>query len=127
MKMSNVKLHIKIYKAIVVMLVVAFSLSPCSLKRDVLGIFNIQHTSSLNKVKTTALSFSSCQSISSSAKVSFLKADFKFKNHLFSDILQSVNGYSENKTVVLKNYSGNTSGNSPPKYILFKQLKLYMI
>lgn len=109
------------------MLVVAFSLSPCSLKREVLGIFAIQHISSLNKVKTTALSFSSCQTISSSAKISFLKADFKFKNDLFSDISQSANCYSENKTFALKNYSGNTSGNSPPKYILFKQLKLDMI
>lgn len=110
------------------MLVVVFSLSPCSLKRDVLGIFDIQHISSLNKAKTTTtLSFSSCQSINSSAKVSFLKTDFKFKNDLFSDILQSVNCNSENKTFALKSYSGNTSGNSPPKYILFKQLKLDMI
>ena len=57
------------------MLVVAFSLSPCSLKRDVLEVFDIQHISTLNKVKTTAPSFSGCESFNSSSKISVSKAD----------------------------------------------------
>ncbi|WP_047442631.1 hypothetical protein [Chryseobacterium sp. JAH] len=125
--MSNLKLHLPIYKAIVLMLVVAFSLSPCSLKRDVLGIFDIQHISTVNKVKTTTPTFSSCQSFSSNSKVSVFKADSKFKDDFFSALLNSCNYSSEKKTHRLKNYSGNTSGNSPPKYILFKRLKIDMV
>ena len=108
------------------MLVVAFSLSPCSLKREVLEVFDIQHVDTLNKVKTTAPSFSDCESFNSSSKVSASKADFKFKGIAFSDFLQSDNLNFEEHTFSQKNYSGNTSGNSPPKYILFKRLKLDM-
>lgn len=116
----------KIYKA-VVMLLVVFSLSPCSLKRNVLDIFDIQHISALNKTKTTAPSFSGCESFNSSSKISVSKADFKFKGIVLSDFLQSVNFNSEKPIFSQKSYSGNTSGNSPPKYILFKRLKLDMV
>lgn len=125
-QMSNIKLHMKIYKA-VVMLLVVFSLSPCSLKRNVLDIFDIQHISALNKTKTTAPSFSGCESFNSSSKISVSKADFKFKGIVLSDFLQSVNFNSEKPIFSQKSYSGNTSGNSPPKYILFKRLKLDMV
>lgn len=117
----------KTYRAIVMMLIVAFSLSPCSLKRDVLDIFDIQHISALNKIKTTAPSFSGCESFNSSSKVSVSKSDFKFKGIALSDFLQSVNLNSEKHTFSQKSYSGNTSGNSPPKYILFKRLKLNLV
>jgi len=126
-KMSNIKLHMKIYKAVVMLLVVVFSLSPCSLKRNVLDIFDIQHISALNKTKTTAPSFSGCESFNSSSKISVSKADFKFKGIVLSDFLQSVNFNSEKPIFSQKSYSGNTSGNSPPKYILFKRLKLDMV
>ena len=108
------------------MLVVAFSLSPCSLKREVLEVFDIQHIGTLNKVKTTAPSFFGCENLNSSSKVSVSKADFKFKGIAFSDFLQSVNLNFEKPAFSQKNYSRNTSGNSPPKYILFKRLKLDM-
>ncbi|WP_123962707.1 hypothetical protein [Chryseobacterium sp. 5_R23647] len=124
--MSNIKLHMKLYRAIAMMLVVAFSLSPCSLKREVLEVFDIQHISALNKIKTTAPSFSGCESFNSSSKISVSKADFKFKGIALSDFLQSVNLNFEKPIFSQKSYSGNTSGNSPPKYILFKRLKLDM-
>lgn len=117
----------KFYRAIAMMLVVAFSLSPCSLKRDVLEVFDIQHIGTLNKVKTTAPSFSGCESFNSSSKISVSKADFKFKGIALSDFLQSVNLNFEKPIFSQKSYSGNTSGNSPPKYILFKRLKLDMV
>lgn len=125
--MSKLKSHMKIYRAIVIMLAVAFSLSPCSLKREVLKVFDIQHISALNKIKTTASSFSGCQSFNSSTKASVSKSDFKFKQIPFSGFLQSVNLNSEKHTFSQKSYSGNTSGNSPPKYILFKRLKLNLV
>ncbi|MFL9834263.1 hypothetical protein [Chryseobacterium terrae] len=125
--MSNIKLHMRFYKAIVMMVVVAFSLSPCSLKRDVLKVFDIHHITTLNKVKTTASSFSGCENFNSYSKVSFSKTDLKFKGIVFSDFSQSVNFNFKKQTFSLKNYSGNSTGNSPPKYILFKRLKLDLV
>jgi hypothetical protein len=52
--------HMKYHKALIMMLILVFSLSPCSVKRDFLGIFDIQHISGLNKVKVTAGAFSGC-------------------------------------------------------------------
>ncbi|PIF46738.1 hypothetical protein CLU96_3778 [Chryseobacterium sp. 52] len=110
------------------MLVVVFSLSPCSLKRDVLNIFDIQHISGLNKVKITAGPASTCElsTETSSSKAAFAKADRKIKDKSFFLNSASNSGFGEKK-IILNAYSGETSGNSPPKYILFKRLKLHLV
>ncbi|MET3536234.1 hypothetical protein [Chryseobacterium limigenitum] len=125
--MPITRTYINFYKTIVVILLLAFSLSPCSVKRDVLGIFDIQHLSTLNKVKTTVSPTANCDTVhhNFSSKTSISKADFKF-NEVFSFKLNSVLNFSED-TVSQNKYSGTTSGNSPPKYILFKQLRLNLV
>lgn len=108
------------------MLILMFSLSPCSVKRDLLGIFDIQHLSTLNKVKTTASSNISCQYFTESlSKASVLKAVKKLDKSRFSFELSS--GINLEKKLFTHNYSGFTTGNSPPKYILFKRLKLDVV
>ncbi len=52
--MSDTRIHIKMYKAVITMLILVFSLSPCSVKRNVLDIFDIQYISGLNKVKVAS-------------------------------------------------------------------------
>jgi len=125
--MLGTRTYINFYKTIVVILLLAFSLSPCSVKRDVLGVFDIQHLSTLNKVKTTVSPTVNCDFAhhNFSSKTSISKADFKF-NEAFSFKLNSVLNFSED-TIFQNKYSGNTSGNSPPKYILFKQLRLNLV
>ena len=125
--MPITRTYINFYKTIVVILLLAFSLSPCSVKRDVLGIFDIQHLTTLNKAKTTASTTGNCDFVhhSLSSKTSVSKADFKFKE-VFPFILNSVANFSED-TVSQNKYSGTASGNSPPKYILFKQLRLNLV
>ncbi|WP_157859434.1 hypothetical protein [Chryseobacterium angstadtii] len=109
------------------MLIVVFSLSPCSLKRDLLGIFDIQHISSLNKIRATSNSTFSCDSSVevSSKRIAASKADFRSKE-IFPFTQNTVFNFSEN-TAFQNNYSGITTGNSPPKYILFKRLKLHVV
>ena len=125
--MSNVKFHNKTYKAIILMLVMFFSLSPCTVKRDLLAIFDIQHISSFNKVKTTPVGSYSCDSFeTSSRRISISKSDLTSKkyivfNDLSSIVLPQKDSFFHNRDF------WSTTGNSPPKYILFKRLKLDMI
>jgi len=123
------KIHIKTYKAIVTILVLAFALSPCSVKRDLLGIFDIQHFSTLNKVKATVSSGVNCEvsGDTSTAKVSTSKTIRQLKNTGFVFHAFSIAKASEEEKINYNHYSGHTTGNSPPKYILFKRLKLHMI
>ncbi|MDQ0782572.1 hypothetical protein [Chryseobacterium sp. W4I1] len=126
--MPAIETHMRNYKAFIMMLVLAFSLSPCSVKRDVLSVFDIQYFSGLNKVKTTAgtvVSFCDASAERSSSLKAFSKKRLQLKNKisfLSSDVFYN----SGNVKITFNQYSGTTSGNSPPKYILFKRLKLHM-
>ncbi|MDH6250408.1 hypothetical protein M2347_000135 [Chryseobacterium sp. H1D6B] len=110
------------------MLVVVFSLSPCSLKRELLAIFDIQYISSLNKVKTTSPQTYTCDSVneSSSNRISISKNSLKSKENKYFISFDALSHPKEN-TISQNNYSGYSTGNSPPKYILFKRLKLNLI
>ncbi|AZA84658.1 hypothetical protein C1637_07420 [Chryseobacterium lactis] len=121
--MSDTRIHIKFYKAIILMSILVFSLSPCSVKRDVLDIFDIQYISGLNKVKTTSGFSIQCDvNSTTSSKVSVSKSEIKLKHKEFfysNSIAKNTKGKA-----FFNEYSGYTTGNSPPKYILFKRLKV---
>ncbi|OCA72784.1 hypothetical protein BBH99_12865 [Chryseobacterium contaminans] len=112
------------YKAFITMLILVFSLSPCSVKRDVLDIFDIQYISGLNKVKTTTGFSLNCETPTTSSKVSVSKTDTKYKHKEFLSNANTVVKNTGEKNPSFNKYSGPTTGNSPPKYILFKRLKL---
>ncbi len=108
------------------MLVVVFSLSPCSVKRNVLDLFDIQYISGLNKVKTTSGPSFSCDTASASTQVSVSKSksirlteSFMYSNTVAKNIRE--------EKLFFNKYSGHSTGNSPPKYILFKRLKLSLV
>ncbi len=126
--MSGLIIHKKISKAIIMMLVLMFSLSPCSVKRDLLGIFDIEHISSFNKVKVTASQSFSCDSATetSSKRIVLLKVNSRSGKD-FTFQFNSVLNFSKEDKTFCNPYSGATSGSSPPKYILFKQLKLNVV
>ncbi|WP_278352150.1 hypothetical protein [Chryseobacterium gleum] len=119
--------HTKTYKAVVTMLILVFSLSPCSVKRIVLDIFDIEFISGLNKVKTTSFLSFSCDVASASSDLSVSKIKVQNQhNKLLSGFTPAVHNSVEEK-IFLNIYSGHSTGNSPPKYILFKRLKLNLI
>lgn len=125
--MSHPKSHIGFYKAITILLLLTFSLSPCSVKRDVLNIFDIQYPGTLNKVKTTVTSTAQCDtSFQNTSKTLVSKADINARK---ADCALSFTLYLKNQREekILSKYSKTTTGNSPPKYILFKRLKLDLI
>ncbi|MFN1215575.1 hypothetical protein ACKW6Q_01200 [Chryseobacterium kwangjuense] len=124
--MPTLTIHIKNHKALVMMLILAFSLSPCSVKRDFLGIFDIQHISGLNKVKITNGAVCESFSETSSSQRIFTKAAARLNNKGFSSVSNPSLNFWERR-IRFNAYSGLTSGNSPPKYILFKRLKLHLI
>lgn len=122
--MLSTRTYINFYKTIVVILLLAYSLSPCSVKRDVLSVFDIQHLSTLNKTKTTVSSIANCVFVHQnfSSKTSVSKVDFGSKD-FFSFKFNSTSNFP-GVTIYQNKYSGATIGNIPPKYILFKQLRL---
>lgn len=125
--MPGTSIHIRTYKAIITMLILAFSLSPCSLKRDLLDIFDIQYISGLNKVKTTTELSLTCDTptTSSTVSISKAKAKYKYKGSL-PDLNATVKNIGE-ENLNFNKYSGRSTGNSPPKYILYKRLKLNLV
>lgn len=126
--MQALRIHMKNYRAFLMMLILAFSLSPCSVKRDVLNIFDIQYISGLNKVKTVVAEGSVCDlsAENSSNRTAFAKSDLKIKSRGFALHSNTVLYFGEVK-ITFNDYSGHASGNSPPKYILFKRLKLNLV
>lgn len=124
--MSHPRSHIRFYKAITILLLLAFSLSPCSVKRDLLNIFDIEYIGTLNKAKTTVSSTSSCDAFQNSSAKSVFKADSKVKQ-LDSSLKVNLPVRNLGKEKMRSSYSKTTTGNSPPKYILFKRLKLDLI
>lgn len=125
--MPNSRVHMKTYKAIITMLVLVFSLSPCSVKRNVLDIFDIEYISGLNKVKTTSSLSFSCDAASASSGISVSKNKVQnlYKDS-FYNFYSTIENPFEEKVFLIK-YSGHSTGNSPPKYILFKRLKLNLV
>lgn len=124
--MSHSKIYRKLCKAIVTMLILVFSLSPCSVKRNVLDIFDIQYISGLNKVKTTSGAFSGCDTLSTSSKSSVSKAVTAKQKEDFPALHFTTKKIRE-ENISFNEYSGHSTGNSPPKYILFKRLKLSLV
>jgi hypothetical protein len=125
--MPHSGLHMKTYKAVITMLILVFSLSPCSVKRNVLDIFDIQYISGLNKVKTTSSLSFNCDSASASSGISVLKnkVQSRYKKSLSGIYFTAGNSFEEK--IFFNQYSGHSTGNSPPKYILFKRLKLNLV
>ena len=126
--MSDARIHMKTYKSIITMFVVVFSLSPCSVKRDLFDIFDIQYISSLSKIRSSSIQTFNCDSTTetSSKRIAVSKTNLKVRE-IFPFCFNSILYFSKKDKSFYNNYSGATSGNSPPKYILFKQLKLNVV
>lgn len=121
--MCKTKNYIRNTKHFFLMWFVLFALSPCIVKEALFSPANIVYVKPLNKSKSTSQT-SSCQySPDNNSQVS-TSTQLKI-NKETEPILVSSNPYFI--VHALKIHSKNTkafSGNSPPKYILYKRLKL---
>lgn len=122
--MQKIKSHIKNLKYLIWGWITFFALSPCMVKDLIFNIVDIEYNQPLNKSKTT-ISFNSCQySQNDTQKTPVVKQ---------SKINTKPEKVEENHFVVVcciglnTNNSKRTSGNSPPKYILYKRLKVDLV
>lgn len=121
--MLKVESNIKNTRHILLMWFVLFSLSPCIVKEALFHSVNAEYSKPLHKSKTTTSS-SLCQYSASEGQHISDKKHLKNKKQI-----QPVNS-ADNQYVIVRsdqaqnNYSKTFSGNSPPKYILYKRLKI---
>lgn len=122
--MLRIKKHIENTRHILLMWFILFSLSPCTVKEIISNSINIDYAQPLNKSKTVAQTTPSCQysfndsqhiSVTEKSKLNKQTRPVDFNNNLDFEV-RSIN--------VQNNYSKTSSGNSPPKYILYKRLKI---
>ena len=121
--MSKIKANIKNLKSILLMLMVLFILAPCSVKATVINTDHFAYETPLNLTKTT-LQFNQCQSLTT---VEHSKTSFEIaKSIVYHPALNSVQLAFLNQKVkqVVSNDSEIVKSNTPPKYILFKRLKV---
>lgn len=120
-RMPKAILHISTTKHILLLCFVLLSLTPCNVKEILATGLNVEYAKPLNKSKTTA-PVNSCQytkqtdyqiSVGEQSVVSIRKYHFsKLTTHDYTP------------TLATSGFSKNFSGNSPPKYILYKRLKV---
>lgn len=121
--MFKTKNHIRNVRHILLMLFVLFALSPCVVKEAMFSLANAEYAKPLNMSKATAPTNSCQYSQNDRQQNSVVKQ---------SDINKEIEPFnvSENLFFVVRStkinnkYSKKSSGNSPPKYILYKRLKL---
>ncbi len=115
--------HILIFKHFLILCLGAFALSPCIVKEAMFGSAEIEYTRPFNKTKTTntinICAYFQRESLQISAdqktKIKHQTEHFYFSEYPFFEI---------NFDKVKSTFSEGFSGNSPPKYILFKRLKI---
>lgn len=102
---------------------VLFALSPCSVKKFLLNVVESEYNQPLNKSRTT-FPTNSCQYSQNEIRQNTVIKQSENKVQI-EPVDYSVRKKISVRVVNIRNsYSKTFSGNSPPKYILFKRLKL---
>ena len=122
--MHRIQKHICTLKHLLTMCFLLFALSSCAVKESVLRLMLTDYAKPTNRSQTTSqngfCSYNAVRekkvSVDNHAKITTQKG-FIFKGNLVEI------GRKKN----LKPYSKTFSGNSPPKYILYKRLKLHIV
>lgn len=108
-----------ISKHSLMLLFAILAFSSCGLKEFVAEIINIEYKRSFNKTKSTT---STCiYAKSNTSYISISKQKIKKDAHRLFENIQSINSEEVNYK---SSYPYIYSSNSPPKYILFKRLRI---
>src|SRR5690606_36621409 len=122
MVMSKIRLHIKSITHMLLVGFVLFSLSPCTVKEAVSVSLKAAYAKPLNSSKTSvpvssrALNFVYHEHVSIAKKTDYgkhIEPAVFYGNLCFQAPVKIRSGYSK-----------TFSGNSPPKYILYRRLKI---
>ena len=121
--MGQMDCNMKFFKHIFLLCFVLFSLSPCTVRDYLSAASETENAKPLNKNRTTSTA-GSCtyfglerqkHALGFTAERSDRKEPF-YNRHRHA--------FAEGLTVFCSGFSYTTSGNSPPKYILYKRLKI---
>lgn len=121
--MSKIAGYIRNAKHILLMCFILFALSPCIVKEVLFGPAIVEYAKPLNKSKTTTQTNSCQYSQTENQQISVVKQTKINKQTEPVDFLAS-QPFVARSAKILGKYSKTFSGNSLPKYILYKRLKL---
>ncbi|SRR5690606_24399998 len=119
-KMQAIKGHIKILGRLFLLWFILFSLAPCGAKGNWLDTLDLEYSRSLNKSRTTPVN--SCQFIVSQSRTKLIVKEAQLPGRDHSPFLESM-GYPAPAQPKL-NWASAGGDQGPPKYILFKRLKI---
>ena len=117
------KNHINLVRHIILTWFILFSLSSCTVKEAIFHLTNNDYAKPFNKSKTSiptnncSYSQNKIQQISV-VKKARIKEQFELLDVSFHQFFRIIS------TKIDNNHSKISSGNSPPKYILYKRLKI---
>lgn len=118
--------HINNFRRVVLMCFVLFSLSPCTVKKALFTSANADYAKPLNKSRTITPTNSCSYSQNESQQISIVKKS-KVNKQIEPVGVFDNQHFAVYSVIICNNYSNTTSGNSPPKYILFKRLKIDIV
>jgi len=121
--MPKIKNYIEDLRHILLMWFVLFSFAPCTVKEVLRHSVTTDYAKPLNKSKTTTLTSSCFYSQIENQQISVVKKS-KINKQIEPFDFSGNQYFAVHSAKVYGDYSKASSGNSPPKYILFKRLKI---
>lgn len=102
---------------------IVFALSPCIVKGSISEVVSVEYTKPLNKTKTTVQT-TSCQASQEDNLITVATVKVEISQDVDFTPAPSLSEFLTQDSEIIDGPSFLTSGNSPPKYILFKRLKI---
>lgn len=121
--MLKITTEIRIAKHILWVCFLLLALSPCTVKAALFDSVNVEYTKPLNKSKVT-IQTNSCQYAQIESQHVSIAKQAKAIQEMEAVVFYRIQNFTIRSSKIYSKYSKNCSGNSPPKYILYKRLKL---
>lgn len=118
--------HIHTAKHLFMACFLLFALSSCAVKESFLGLVQTDYAKPANRSQTTAQN-GFCSYTVATGKEASVTAHSKIKSRKESDLFSGNYMLAICSKKTQQSYSKTFSGNSPPKYILYKRLKLHIV
>ncbi len=108
------------------MLMVLYSFTPCSIKTVLFDAVDATYAKPISKSASTSQN-SNCQDFNSVKQNGKSIGELQYSNANWTPTAEAFSTEIVKLQPTSREYSGKTSGNSPPMYILFKRLKIDFI
>ena len=123
-QMINTRKHIRFIKNTLLLIVVLFSLTPCSVKESSSFVFNLEYQRPLNKTRALVSQDKTCESSVFNQLETVKTQELLELNVLATTLSSNPLLVTDIKKRYLKNNYEKPSNHSRPLYILYNRLKL---